>query len=238
MYGFSNFTLSVLFLKRFVYTALTIGVIFFSQHAKATCFSAQAGFVETPSVTIYPNTVKKIPFFVQYAFQYLLDIKWGALPSGVHVEEVGRESCGQLTQFNYYLVIDNLQVNQSVVGDLLVSAAYRIWTPPYSQIYVYHPGGFSFTSIPHPLSIYGIPKQQATANTEFSFNAHDKIAYYDENVQSGHPPIVGFIPVGNALSFAELGLSFDPETLILSGVPNQAGKFDYQVVAHNDYSTA
>jgi len=153
---------------------------------------------------VYIGTTVKLDFSLTGIYQ-TVSFDWH-LPSYVKNEYNGYQFCsvpmGPYSlpgiSYNHSLVIENIQPGQGNINMSVDKYIYEKWKGPrYVETFY---ASYSLNVIPHPLSIDGIPEQLATANTEFSFNAHDKIAYYDENVQSGHPPIVGFIPVGNAPS--------------------------------------
>lgn len=197
------------------------------------------------AATIFPDQSARFPIQMKAGWHGACCMQIWTLPSNTELEYVNG-TCPSLYS-EVLRLPDNVTCNLNlVVKGLKAGVVYS------NHVTYYYDGAdrgknwrrtfqlapFTVKVIPRPLSIDGIPDQSATANLPFSFKLHGYIAHYDENVTAGAKPNIGMSVVNGSPTFSELGLSYDPQSLTLSGVPNQTGVFEYQLTASNSYSSA
>lgn len=93
--------------------------------------------------------------------------------------------------------------------------------------YSYPLPSFNIAVVPHPITMNGIPSQEATANKNFTYNLKSAVKYYDENKVMGIPSKITVEPL------EQDGLKFDPTTLSITGQPNHYGTYIFKVKAEN-----
>lgn len=198
-------------------------------------------FPSSPPSTVFYGETLRIPLTMYYA-NLQGDKVWDVLVPGSSLEEVGGV-CPVLWDSGIYK-LGNCYMNIVIPGDRLgkvISGAYR-YRPfgsegsfPHKHKWgdtAYLTPYFYVTVIPHPLSMSTIPPQEATANTNFTFNLKSVVRYYEENAAAGTPAQAIVTPS------EQEGLHFDQATFSIIGKPKRIGTFIFQVGAKNAYSTA
>lgn len=197
-------------------------------------------FPSSPPSTVFYGETLRIPLIMHFANLQGNKV-WDVLVAGSSLEEVGGV-CPVPWDSGVYILGD-CSMNIVVPGDRLgkvISGYYRYlpfgskghdpnkkrWDKPF-----YTPS-FYVTVIPHPLSMSTIATQEATANTNFTFNLKSVVRYYEENATAGTPAQAIVTPS------EQYGLRFDPTNFSIIGKPKRTGRFFFQVGAKNAYSTA
>lgn len=214
--------------------------------APQNSFTSKSGFLSLellapPPPTMYFGETIRIPMVMKY---YNLGTRkyWSTLPLsfvGLELAERTGDKCpwlgGNKQSYDYGVCHMNIIINGYVFQNLSININYTAdvgsW---YTTIPVFP---FIIKVIPHRLSMTTIPQQKATANIRFEYNIKNAVHYYEENRLGGQNTTATIDPISKQ-KLNNIGLSFYPETLSISGTPNQTGTFEFKIGATNKLSTS
>jgi hypothetical protein len=123
------------------------------------------------------------------------------------------------------LVVPGERLGQTFKGLL----EYKVlFIPPMKVEYYYSSTALDITVIPRCPSMLTTPQQYATANQNININLAPYVQYYDDNSKFNTPAKLTVTPEPKD------GLSYDPNTLSIVGIPKRLGNYAFTISAHND----
>lgn len=203
-------------------------------------------FPTPPPATMYIGETIRIPMLIQYINLWTYKT-WTLLPhTTVELAALSGDQCPWLvgpkqdkTAYWQGFCHMNIVVTASEFTTINGYLIYTIkgnrgrdkWNDPFHTPYLL------IKVIPHKLSMTTIPIQKATANIPFEYNIKNAVHYYEENRLGGQNTTATIDPISKQ-KLNNIGLNFYPETLSISGTPNQTGTFEFKIGATNRLSTS
>jgi hypothetical protein len=209
----------------------------------------ESGLPELHS-TVYKGEIKRFPVLLRFS-RIRSGLKvWNPYPNNNYlaIENVphpGDQCPGLIDDKEAYLNFNQKCHMNFLVNPKNHSIGAVLRLKMHFMLYVHKKCGINFDVplyinvlvIPHPLSMYGIPQQEATIGNEFILPLRNWVAYYDENRENNGN--VGLdMSQKDMEELNKLGLRFEPSDFTIRGVPNKVGIVTFSIGTHNTFSQA